>query len=565
MLVPIKILLDEAKKPFVPYVPSNSIVIQGTDKTVEDALNERYTKTETDELVNTGDTNTLNSAKAYTDDSLANFEGGITEAQVDEKINTAKTDLTSAYSASDTTTLNSAKSYTDSKFNDAGSVVVNPIVTIKEALELQVVGETIRLYNSALKDVSDGKMFTVTFPESDTTYTDLQIYYAQWYGGGAGWKITNVHDYSLLSGQTCIIQARVADSDYTFTVVDVLTSTESVKKNLKDVLVTTCEATNMQHVAQTYYVYDEALRNPRHNQLFIITVPELGVTDETVYFYYTAQSGYYTGYLLTNIKSEEVSNQKLLIQAKVVEDTTTFELVSILPTRNLILNKIDDYLITTCEATNTNMQYVGQTYYVYNLRLRNPARNKLFIITIPELTEANKDVNFWYTSQSGYMQGYTLTNAKSNDISNQKILIQAKISEENVTTFDVVGIISAVSTETVLYSHPTGIFGNFYLSSSISNFKCIEIFYRSSSLDHNSIRILINKDTASSFYFELSSTYFINNTAMGISTVQYDINPRTNLVSRVRKYGIKIEDGVVTHLPDSEILNYKIYKVVGYK
>ena len=478
MLVPIKILLDEAKKPFVPYVTTNSVLVQDTDKTLQDELDNMYTKEETNELVNTGDANTLssaksytdevvntgntntlnaakeytdeavrtgdantlNSAKEYTDDALANFEGGITEEQVDEKINTAKSDLTSAYTAADTTTLNSAKSYTDSKFNDAGSVVVNPIVTIKEALTFQVIGATVRCYNSALSNLSDGKMFTVTFPESDTTYTDLELYDEAWRGSGAGWKITNVQDYSLLSGQTCIVQARIADSNYTFTVVDVLTSTESVKKNLKDVLVTTCEATNIQHVAQTYYVYDEALRNPTHNQLFVITVPELGVTDETVYFYYTAQSGSYNGYLLTDVKSEEVSNQKILVQAKVVEDTTTFELVSILPTRNLILNKIDDYLITTCEATNTKMQYIAQTYYVYDLRLRNPAHNQLFIITIPELPVAGKRVRFWYISQSGNIRGYVLTNAKSNDISNQKILVQAKV-DGNDTTFELVNIV----------------------------------------------------------------------------------------------------------------------------
>ena len=441
MLVPIKILLDEAKKPFVPYVPSNSIVIQGTDKTVEDALNERYTKTETDELVNTGDTNTLNSAKAYTDDALANFEGGITEAQVDEKINTAKTDLTAAYSAADTTTLNSAKSYTDSKFDDAGSVVANPIVTIKEALELQVIGETVRLYNSALRNVSDGKMFTVTFPERDISYTDLRLYYEYWYGGGAGWKITNTQDYSLISGQTCIVQAREADGTYTFTILDVLTNPTSVKKNLKDVLITTCEATNMQYVGQTYYVYDEALRNPTHNQLFIITIPTLTQTSDVVKFWSSQQSAYFEGYTLTNAKPIDVSNQKILIQAKVVEDTTTFELVNIVTEGTVY---ISDFEQEQEQYTSASTIFYNR---IYSTSFKPATVGQLFCLSVPKLTEAEKYnvIRIDDNSESSLPgRGYSVLNAEAKDISGQVVLLRIKtVSNGSYLsgTSEIVGIV----------------------------------------------------------------------------------------------------------------------------
>ena len=476
MLVPIKILLDEAKKPFVPYVTTNSVLVQDTDKTLQDELDNMYTKEETNELVNTGDANTLssaksytdevvntgntntlnaakeytdeavrtgdantlNSAKEYTDDALANFEGGITEQQVDEKINTAKSDLTSAYTAADTNTLNSARSYTDSKFNDAGSVVVNPIATIKEELTLQFYGQSVRLYNSALEDISDGKMFTVTFPKSSTSYTYLELYYKYRNSSGTGWRITNVQDYSLLSGQTCIVQARMGASDYTFTVVDVLTSTESVKKNLKDVLVTTCEATNQQYVGQTYYVYDEALRNPAHNQLFIITIPVLPAADKYVRFWYQNQGGSMSGYLLTNAKSNDISNQKILIQAKITGDTTTFELVSILPTKELISNKISDLLITNCGTGGLDRS--GNTYYVYSEAFGVPVDKQLFTIQMPSLPASEYYVRFYNRSQNSSYTGWLLNGVKAVDVSNQRLLVQANIVGD-VISFDVVSVL----------------------------------------------------------------------------------------------------------------------------
>ena len=481
MLVPIKILLDEAKKPFVPYVPTNAVLVQGTDKTLQDELDNIYTKAETDEVVNTGDantlssaksytdevvstgdtntlnsakeytdeavstgdTNTLNAAKEYTDDALANFEGGITEQQVDEKINTAKSDLTSAYTAADTNTLNSARSYTDSKFNDAGSVVANPIVTIKEALELQVVGATIRLYNNALRDLTDEKMFTVTFPESALNYTYLELYYESWRGSGAGWRITNVQDYSLLSGQTCIVQARMTDSDYTFTVVDVLTSTESVKKNLKDVLVTTCKSPNQQYVGQQYYIYDEALRNPVHNQLFIITIPALSVTDKYVRFWYQNQGGSMSGYLLTNAKSNDISNQKILMQANVNEDIISFELVSILPTKELISNKISDLLITDCGTGNYNQ--VGNTYYVYSESFGVPVDKQLFTIQMPSLPASEFYVSFYNRNQGSSYTGWLINGVKAIDVSNQRLLVQTHVVNDLIS-FNVVGVLPTKET-----------------------------------------------------------------------------------------------------------------------
>lgn len=47
---PIKVLLDADRKPFIPFITSSAIPIDGSDKTIGDILFETYTKEEIDAL-----------------------------------------------------------------------------------------------------------------------------------------------------------------------------------------------------------------------------------------------------------------------------------------------------------------------------------------------------------------------------------------------------------------------------------------------------------------------------------------------------------------------------------
>lgn len=50
-LYPIKVLLDANKKPFIPFITSTSIVVDGTEYTVQDMFDMRYTKEEVDAII----------------------------------------------------------------------------------------------------------------------------------------------------------------------------------------------------------------------------------------------------------------------------------------------------------------------------------------------------------------------------------------------------------------------------------------------------------------------------------------------------------------------------------
>lgn len=50
-LLPIKVLLDDNYKEFIPFVPTNAVMQYGTGKTVEELFAERYTKKEVDKII----------------------------------------------------------------------------------------------------------------------------------------------------------------------------------------------------------------------------------------------------------------------------------------------------------------------------------------------------------------------------------------------------------------------------------------------------------------------------------------------------------------------------------
>lgn len=49
--LPIKVLLDDNYKEFIPFVPTNALFQYGTGKTAEELFAERYTKEEVDKLI----------------------------------------------------------------------------------------------------------------------------------------------------------------------------------------------------------------------------------------------------------------------------------------------------------------------------------------------------------------------------------------------------------------------------------------------------------------------------------------------------------------------------------
>ena len=57
-------------------------------------------------------------------------------------------------------------------------------------------------------------------------------------------------------------------------------------------------------------------------------MPELPASDNNVYFYNKYQTSAYTGWKLNNVKALDVSNQLLLVQASVVENAITFNVIA---------------------------------------------------------------------------------------------------------------------------------------------------------------------------------------------------------------------------------------------
>ena len=250
------------------------------------------------------------------------------------------------------------------------------ITTIPSELTYQNYGDTVRYYNASLQSPSNNELFVVTFPNTDATYTDIELYYQAWSGSGTGWKITNIGSVQDIKGQTLLVQAR-GSGTITFEVIGVLPTKEYITDKISDLIITNCGNGNMQEVGETYYVYSESFGNsPKNNQLFTIKIPEL--------FYNRSQSGSYNGWELTNAKPLDVSGQNILVQAYVNAGTITFEVTGVLPTREIITDKISDLLTTTC--VNPAQQEVGETYYVYSESFGNsPKNNQLFTIKIPIL------------------------------------------------------------------------------------------------------------------------------------------------------------------------------------
>ena len=201
------------------------------------------------------------------------------------------------------------------------------ITTITNELTYQAVGSRVRYYDSSLRNPSNNELFIVTFPDTDSTATDVELYYEAGRSSGAGWKITNISGVKDLRGQTLLVQARRSDT-ITFEVISTQPTKELIQNKISDALITDCGTGGLNQSGAYYYVYSQNFGVPVDKQLFTIQMPNLPRSDNTVLFFNESQSSSYAGWKLNNVKASDVSNGLLLVQASVSGSTITFNVIA---------------------------------------------------------------------------------------------------------------------------------------------------------------------------------------------------------------------------------------------
>lgn len=201
---PIKMLLDEDKNPFFPLVTTDTIVENNTDKTAADLFNDRYTKEEVDKLfADLGTLQRLCGRVATYDDLPSNPKNGdtyivgdgtsndteymwlgdkweqlgplvdlsmyYTKDQVDNLINTLRTQLQENINTGDTNTLNTAKGYTDAlKATIGDNTNLN---TADKSTLVAAINEVLTKVNQVLTDAknyTDSKFAGYSLPRKYT-------------------------------------------------------------------------------------------------------------------------------------------------------------------------------------------------------------------------------------------------------------------------------------------------------------------------------------------------------------------------------------------------------------
>lgn len=201
---PIKMLLDEDKNPFFPLVTTDTIVENNTDKTAADLFNDRYTKEEVDKLfADLGTLQRLCGRVATYDDLPSNPKNGdtyivgdgtsndteymwlgdkweqlgplvdlsmyYTKDQVDNLINTLRTQLQENINTGDTNTLNTAKGYTDAlKATIGNNTNLN---TADKSTLVAAINEILTKVNQVLTDAknyTDSKFAGYSLPRKYT-------------------------------------------------------------------------------------------------------------------------------------------------------------------------------------------------------------------------------------------------------------------------------------------------------------------------------------------------------------------------------------------------------------
>ena len=216
-------------------------------------------------------------------------------------------------------------------------------------------GESYYVYNEKLKNPTDNQLYIITMPELTNNSYTLKLYYTYQSGGYNGWDITNVSPIDV-SEQTILVQAHVNGGTITFTNVGIIPNRELITNKINDLLITTCGNSGLDTIGISYYVYNEKLKNPTDNQLYIITMPELTNNSYTLKLYYTYQSGAYNGWDITNVSPRDVSEQTILVQAHVNGGTITFDVIGVIsPTYDFTLQTTDSLTINATNGTVTEI------------------------------------------------------------------------------------------------------------------------------------------------------------------------------------------------------------------
>ena len=320
-----------------------------------------------------------------------------------------KTDMTSSF--------NEFTGLINDNFNEFKSDVNNQINTFKENItsEFNTFKEEIEgNFNTLEGEFNTLKTYVDNYFENLNLDEEVQAVIQKMYDDGTLANIINEAIFTELNTKIDNLQ-------------------EQVEK-----IITDCGTGNLQGASKRYYVYSSAFGTPVDKQLFTIQMPNLPAGNNDVSFYNREQSGLYSGWQLNNVKALDVSNQLLLVQASVIEDVTAFNIVGILPSKEIIADKISDLLVTNCGTGS--MQGAAKRYYVYSSAFGTPVDKQLFTIQMPNLPAGNNDVSFYNREQSGLYSGWQLNNVKALDVSNQLLLVQASVIED-VTAFNIVGIL----------------------------------------------------------------------------------------------------------------------------
>ena len=391
-------------------------------ETFEENMNTNFNsfKTEIEGNFNTlqGEFNTL---KTYVDNYFANLN-------LDEEVSAV---IQKMYSDGTLANIINEQVFNDlnTKINNLEEQVEN-IITNCGTGASQNSGMNYYVYSTAFGTPVDKQLFTIQMPNLPGSDWNVYFYNENQTSGYTGWKLNNVKALDV-SNQLLLVQASVSGNTTSFNIVGILPTKEIIVDKISDLLITDCGTGASQNSGMNYYIYSEAFGTPVDKQLFTIQMPNLPGSDWDVFFYNKNQTSGYTGWKLKNVKALDVSNQLLLVQANVTGSVINFNIVGMLPSKEIIVDKISDLLVTDC-GTGAS-QNSGMNYYVYSTAFGTPVDKQLFTIQMPNLPGSDWDVFFYNKNQTSGYTGWKLKNVKALDVSNGLLLVQASVVEDNIT------------------------------------------------------------------------------------------------------------------------------------
>ena len=133
-------------------------------------------------------------------------------------------------------------------------------------------------------------------------------------------------------------------------------------------IITNCGTGGLEQSGAFYYVYSTAFGVPVDKQLFTIQMPELPASDNNVYFYNKNQNSGYTGWKLNNVKASDVSNSLLLVQASVVDNVLSFNIIAGKNVKAIanLEEYWDPFPIINSTIGQVSNKYISSKYIGYN-------------------------------------------------------------------------------------------------------------------------------------------------------------------------------------------------------